>query len=72
VLDKKAPEFEKLSKKQKEAIYDMLKKVLILVSRHLSSERSHFQSQVFLSENYTEVLLNNNRHLRPLTIIVFP
>lgn len=27
VLDKKAPEFEKLSRKQKEAIYDMLKKV---------------------------------------------
>lgn len=31
VLDKKAPEFDKLSKKQKEATYDMLKKVAMPV-----------------------------------------
>ncbi len=29
VLDKKSPELDKLSKKQKEAIYEMLKKVFV-------------------------------------------
>ena len=32
VFDKKAPEFEKLPKKQKEAIYEMLKKVRQLIN----------------------------------------
>ena len=34
VLDKKAPELEKLSKKQKEAIYEMLRKVRILALKN--------------------------------------